>query len=315
MPVDFSVTNQLASPAIYASSFATRPAASFKGRLFVDTNNPSTGIYRDTGTAWTAIAGTGVAETQNLNSVCTIGNSTASLGILLYGDTAIGSYVFDGDTIQYPAAEGYALSVGDSGAGGGKSILTNLDCNINGLNIGRGANNIASNTSLGKNVLDGNDTGEFNTGGGYQSLFLNLEGSGNTAYGYQSAKNNTEGVDNTAVGKNALLNNSSGGNNVAIGVEALDALTEGNNNIGIGHNAGNVVDGARNIFIGTNTGLVRTYDNNSVVIGYGAMATDSNQFVIGTASNNVGSVDTEVNASSRVWNVVINGVARKILLA
>jgi len=58
MPVDFSVTNQLASPAIYASSFATRPAASFKGRLFVDTDNPSTGIYRDTGTAWIAIAGT-----------------------------------------------------------------------------------------------------------------------------------------------------------------------------------------------------------------------------------------------------------------
>ena len=72
MPVDFSVTNQLASPAIYASSFATRPAASFKGRLFVDTNVPSTGIYRDTGTAWIAIAGTGVAETQNLNQVCTI---------------------------------------------------------------------------------------------------------------------------------------------------------------------------------------------------------------------------------------------------
>lgn len=87
MPVDFSVTNQLASPAIYASSFATRPAPSFNGRLFVDTDNPSTGIYRDTGTAWIAIAstsggtitGTGTTGTiTKFTGTSTIGNSIVS---------------------------------------------------------------------------------------------------------------------------------------------------------------------------------------------------------------------------------------------
>jgi len=109
MPVDFSVTNQLASPAIYASSFATRPAASFNGRLFVDTDNPSTGIYRDTGTAWIAIAGTGVAETQNLESVCQIGN-TATTGILITGQSAFGT--LSGSPIS-PVGD-YTVTIGET---------------------------------------------------------------------------------------------------------------------------------------------------------------------------------------------------------
>jgi uncharacterized membrane protein len=44
-------------------------------------------------------------------------------------------------------------------------------------------------------------------------------------------------------------------------------------------------------------------------------ATDSNKFVVGTAAVNAGAVAAEVNTSANVWNVVINGVAQKILLA
>jgi len=111
MPVDFSVTNQLASPAIYASSFATRPAASFKGRLFVDTDNPSSGIYRDTGTAWIAIAGTSVGEIQSLNDVCVVGNNTSSLGILIFGQSAFGENNL-APYGQMPPFGDYALTIG-----------------------------------------------------------------------------------------------------------------------------------------------------------------------------------------------------------
>ena len=52
-----------------------------------------------------------------------------------------------------------------------------------------------------------------------------------------------------------------------------------------------------------------------ILIGVGATADGNNQFVVGTASVNAGAVTVEVNASANVWNVVINGVARKILLA
>lgn len=318
MPVDFSVTNQLASPAIYASSFATRPAASFKGRLFVDTNVPSTGIYRDTGTAWVAIAGS-AAEVQDLESVCQIGN-TATTGVLVTGQSAFGE--FNDDPIS-PVGD-YAVTIGElNDEGPGNSLYVKFtalfeeDIYVNNLTIGRGGGSIASNTANGYQALNNNSgDGENNTAIGYRALYLNEEGDNLVGIGYQALYNNIEGNANVAVGSNTLYACNIGNNNTAIGSSALDALTEGNNNIGIGHNAGNVEMGTSNIFIGVNTALHHADDNYNVVIGYGAIApTGDNQFVIGTAANNVGSVSTEANASSRVWNVTINGVNRKILLA
>jgi uncharacterized membrane protein len=52
-----------------------------------------------------------------------------------------------------------------------------------------------------------------------------------------------------------------------------------------------------------------------VILGIDAQATASNQFVVGTATVNAGAVTAEVNTSANVWNVIINGVAQKILLA
>ena len=53
----------------------------------------------------------------------------------------------------------------------------------------------------------------------------------------------------------------------------------------------------------------------SVLLGRQAQSTANNQFVVGSAGFPAGSVTTESNTSSQVWNVRINGVARKILLA
>lgn len=72
--VDFSILNQKGTPAFFADALANRPAAGFVGRIFVDTNNPSTGMYRDTGTAWVNVTGGG-AETQTLQNVCDLGNT------------------------------------------------------------------------------------------------------------------------------------------------------------------------------------------------------------------------------------------------
>lgn len=70
------VTNQKDSPAVYASSLATRPSPQLPGRIFVDTDNPSSGMYRDTGSAWIQIAaGTGLL---NLQTVTDYGNTTTN---------------------------------------------------------------------------------------------------------------------------------------------------------------------------------------------------------------------------------------------
>jgi hypothetical protein len=53
----------------------------------------------------------------------------------------------------------------------------------------------------------------------------------------------------------------------------------------------------------------------SVLLGNGAASTAASQFVVGSAGNPVGSVVAGANVSSQYWNVRINGVAQKILLA
>lgn len=81
--VNFSVNNQLATPSIHAAPFAQRPAAGQPGRVFIDTDSPSTGIYRDTGTTWIQIAGTGGGG-GTLQTVTDAGNTTTN-------DVAIGT--------------------------------------------------------------------------------------------------------------------------------------------------------------------------------------------------------------------------------
>jgi hypothetical protein len=99
------VTNQKASPAVYASSLATRPAPQLPGRIFVDTDNPSTGMYRDTGTAWVQLS-SGSGTVPDLQTVCNVGFLTDTDMTFLYTNSAdtskigflnqaVGDFTFD----------------------------------------------------------------------------------------------------------------------------------------------------------------------------------------------------------------------------
>jgi hypothetical protein len=93
--VNIEVINQKGSPALYADALANRPAAGFVGRIFIDTNNPSTGMYRDTGTSWVNVTGGG-AETQTLQNVCDLGNtSTTPIRIGNINTTPSAAYPFE----------------------------------------------------------------------------------------------------------------------------------------------------------------------------------------------------------------------------
>jgi hypothetical protein len=94
-----------------------------------------------------------------------------------------------------------------------------------------------------------------------------------------------------------MISNSSGAQNTGIGRDALSANTTGSDNSALGYQT------ASGNFSG------------STILGRGATATANNQFVIGSTGTVAGAVTSEVNASTQVWNVIINGVARKILLA
>jgi hypothetical protein len=158
-------------------------------------------------------------------------------------------------------------------------ISLQCDDNHSVYNYGRGS--VATNTAFGLLALV--KTGIAGTTGGF-----------NTAFGASACRFNDTGTNNTGIGHGALNGNGSGSFNTAIGATAL-------------------ASGSSNTVIGANA-TASTFSA-SVVLGREATATASNQFVVGSTSYNAGTVAAEVNASANVWNVVINGVARKILLA
>lgn len=78
--VDFSVVNQLDSPALNSNTFANRPSAGQAGRLFISTDTFE--IYRDNGTGWDLIGGPGTSTIT--------GSGTTNYFPIFTGTNAIG---------------------------------------------------------------------------------------------------------------------------------------------------------------------------------------------------------------------------------
>ena len=193
-----------------------------------------------------------------------------------------------------------------TGTGNSNSVAIGRDAlysgTANSVAIGYGAlltNGRNNSTAVGYEAARSNSQGGTDTTAiGYQALRnLTSTGNNNTAVGYQSGLNIAGGYDNTSIGKSSLLGTTTGAQNVAVGFDALSLNTTGGNNTAVGY--------------GTQSGNF----NGSLILGHGAIATANNQAVFGSAAVNAGAVTSEVNTSTQVWNVIINGVARKILLA
>jgi len=188
--------------------------------------------------------------------------------------------------------------------------VNNTALGYQSLNFNTSGNN---NTSIGLTALFRNTTGTSNTAIGLESLYNNVSGSENTALGKWSLYSNTAS-NNVAIGANSAFNNTSGVGVTAIGASALYANTTGAQNTAVGSEALSTnTTGGGNTAIGVLTSSGNF--NGSVILGYEATATADNQFVVGSSTNDAGAVTAEVNTSANVWNVVINGVSRKILLA
>lgn len=97
--IDLSILNQRQTPAFYASSLATRPAFGFAGRIFIDTDSPSTGLYRDTGAAWVQIADPGAGTTGTLQQVTTNGKTTNQGITITAGGLTLGTNTGDNQTL------------------------------------------------------------------------------------------------------------------------------------------------------------------------------------------------------------------------
>lgn len=210
-----------------------------------------------------------------------------------------------------------ALSANTTGirnvAIGDTSLFTNQ---TGGLNVAVGMSALRLNVSGFNNVGIGmtalfNNLASSNVGVGFEAGYTNTNGTGLTAIGYQTLKAST-GNNNTAIGYQAGLNIALATNNTLVGVQAGSLITTGSGNtiVGQGANTANNNDSGA-----TAVGINTVSHANSVVLGRGAATNAANQFAVGSSTYNAGSVATEINTSTKVWNVIINGVAQKILLA
>ncbi len=263
------------------------------------------------GAGWSGIVhnnvtliGTNAGFNNNANSTTAIGNNALQSNTTGSLNTAVGF-----EALALCTTGGSNTSLGYRAL---KSITTGVHC-----------------TAVGSNALSVN-TGNQNTALGYNAMSGNTTGASNIAIGWSPMQNSTTASNSVAIGYEALLSNNSD-NNVGIGNEALRGKTTGGSNTAVGHTAlRNTSTGSLNTAVGSaalsdNTtgasnvamGWLTASGNfsGSVILGNQATSTANNQFVIGSTGYNAGSVVAEVNASANVWNVVINGVARKILLA
>ena len=198
----------------------------------------------------------------------------------------------------------------------GTFALSNNVIGAKNTTIGYAAGNVIQtgedNTAVGFQSLTNTSIGNNNTAIGSQALQFNTN-SNNTAVGATALAVNATGNNNTAIGRSALGSNSTGFNNVAVGLYSLISNTTGTRNTALGENSGNDNStGLNNTAIGNSTQTGNF--NGSVILGYLATATADNQFVVGSTGANAGVVTTAVQAQTKYWNVIINGVAQKILL-
>jgi hypothetical protein len=119
-----------------------------------------------------------------------------------------------------------------------------------------------------------------------------------------------KGDRNTALGSSAMGLLTTGTKNIGIGGGAASTLLTGNNNTAVGHSIWIEGSASNNTVLGYDA-WAKTFDG-CIILGSGAIATGSNQFVVGSSGVTAGLITTETITPTRTWKVKINGVDYKI---
>lgn len=88
--LDFSILNQKGTPMFFSDTLAARPAFGIAGRIFIAIDSPF-GVYRDTGTGWDQIAGSGgggITGGGSVNNIAMFTPTGAAVGDSALSQTA-----------------------------------------------------------------------------------------------------------------------------------------------------------------------------------------------------------------------------------
>ena len=283
---------------------ASRPLnAGTNGNIYVisgDANTANNGrTYISDGAAWNEVTSNQAATDARYVQLAAAGVS--SVGSISVSSNVKGATISGSSITLTPAdsTNGGIVTIGDQKFSGVKTF--NSDLIVNGLSIGRGAGNEASNVSNGRSALSSNTTGSYNTATGDEALLNNTTGNDNTANGAWALRENLTGKQNTATGSEALSNNTKGSYNTAIGMRALSSNTEGDYNTATGKDAlyANTT-GSYNTATGKDALYANTTGSNNTAIGREALednTTGSYNTAIGRDAledNTTGSYNTAI---------------------
>ena len=212
---------------------------------------------------------------SNPNGAVGIGdpNNVGSGYALLY-DAVAGSLDGGNSTLtNFGTGSFNGLLTASAGISASGATFAN-DIKVNGVNIGLGAGNVASNLGIGKGALSGNSGGLFNTAIGSGAMEIGTN-SYSVAFGFNALNSCTGGgINNVALGSGTMTTIGAASSNVAIGSNSSHGLKDGNFNISIGADAlVSSTNGSSNIAIG-HQALYANSTSNNIGIGYQALYTN-----------------------------------------
>ena len=191
------------------------------------------------------------------------------------------------------------MTIGDTTDAGFRLDVRGEDASINGLRIGKGNGQSATNTVIGLNTLTANSA-SFHVAIGANALAANTIGNGNVAIGYNAIKTNTTKNDMIGIGYEALGLAASEAS-IAIGSNALRVAT-GVRNVGVGYNVlpANTT-GTENTVIGWNSSVINTTGSYSTIIGSNAYRSNTiggGSTFVGYSAGKSGTGNTGVGSES-----------------
>ena len=263
-------------------------------------------VTNGTNTSWTQV-GTVYSVGMTVPAFLSItGSPVTGTGTLAIGLSGTPLPIANGGTGQTTFTAGQVLyGNGTSGLStsanmtfSGTALTLANDASISGLNVGKGAGAVATNTAVGyqalfanttgiqntasgASALQNNTTGNYNTASGLSALQANTTASQNTAVGYQAGYSNTTGTTLDAFGYQVLYANTTGTYNAAFGALSLTANTTGNLNSAYGPaSLATNTTGSNNAAFGSSALRLNTTASNNTAIGTSALQVNT------TASNN-----------------------------
>ena len=241
-----------------------------------------------------------VSIVAGVNTVTAVSGTSNALGATISG-TSITLTPADGTNSGL-------ITAGTQTIGGEKTFSNTTtfltDVILNGITVGKGTNNLSTNTVFGLSALrsvsagtnnvaigdnslyTGTYSGSYNTSVGSSAGYYNTSGSNNSYYGYNSGFYVSTGSNNSAFGSKALqgaVAGMTGDGNQAFGFEALKVVSSGYGNSAIGKLAlSKNTTGYYNVGIGQEALLNNTEGFNNIGLGYIAAGLNS------TGDSNIG---------------------------